>query len=80
MAMTKEFTFPLPEPATVHSDGTPEWSTGPLGEDLFVLRMEVLVILNAGCYGDFPLTPEEAHELGTWLIAASAYGRKDLDA
>lgn len=79
MAMTKKFTFPLPEPATVHSGRVPEWGTGPLGEDLFVLRKEGLVILNAGFYGDLPLTPEEAHELGTWLIAASTYG-KDLDA
>lgn len=80
MAMTKEFTFPLPEPATVHSDGTPEWGTDPLGEDLFVMRKEGFVFLRAGIYADLPLTPEEAQELGTWLIAAGACGREDLDA
>lgn len=78
MAMTKEFTFPIPEPATVYGGLIPEWGSGPLGEDLFVLRMEGRVILNAGLHGKLPLTPEEAHDIGTWLIAASVYG-KDLD-
>ena len=78
--MTEKFTFPLPEPAVIYGDGIPEWSDGPLGEDLFVMRKEGFVFLRAGIYADLPLTPEEAHELGTWLIAAGTYGRKDLDA